>query len=370
MKLSYSLPWRIGAALTLAISILPADVSLASDSNLSSTQVAAEILRVQAQADATALRWAEAQLRSEDLALELEAALAKVAATSAEFDQLQLAMTQIAVHRFTSGSGAPIVLEFGVANDELQRAALRSFALDAGAGDLDTVDAVRSDFEQDQANLEALNAENAQLLDELATNKVELEAQLVTLAQLREHLKDEEVKRAYEAQLAKKREAAAKAAKAAAAAAEKAARAASQIGASPASVGPRVNTSPSWVCPIAGANAFGDSWGAPRSGGRQHQGVDMMSAFGTPLVAVVAGTVEMKINKLGGNTVWLNGVDGNGYYYAHLSSWQGGSRSVSAGEVIGYIGATGNTGTNHLHFQIHPGGGAAVNPTPTVRQFC
>jgi murein DD-endopeptidase MepM/ murein hydrolase activator NlpD len=123
-------------------------------------------------------------------------------------------------------------------------------------------------------------------------------------------------------------------------------------------------------CPVAGPVAFGDTWGAARSGGRRHEGVDMMAALGTPVVAVVSGSVQMKTTNLGGNSAWVTGNDGNKYFYAHLNAWEGSSRSVSAGEVIGYVGHTGNTTANHLHFEIHPGGGAAVNPYPTVRQYC
>ena len=233
------------------------------------------------------------------------------------------------------------------------------------------------------------------------------------LESLRVELKDAEVKRAYEAKLAALRKeraeaealAAAERAAAEKAVADKAAadrraadqRAAEQAVAIPTPAAPRgsgltpsgaaaaapdlappppspppprVYGGSAWLCPVAGSNAFGDTWGAARSGGRRHEGVDMMSPSGTPLVAVVAGNVQMKTNKLGGNVVWLNGADGARYYYAHLSAWEGGSRSVQAGEVIGYVGQTGNTSANHLHFEIHPGGGAAVNPYPTVRNYC
>lgn len=124
------------------------------------------------------------------------------------------------------------------------------------------------------------------------------------------------------------------------------------------------------VCPVAGSHSFADTWGAPRSGGRRHQGVDMIAASGVPLVAVESGSVHFKTNRLGGNSVWLTASSGTKYYYAHLSSWEGSSRAVSRGDVIGYVGTTGNAGVAHLHFEVHPGGGAAVNPYPYVRAVC
>lgn len=122
------------------------------------------------------------------------------------------------------------------------------------------------------------------------------------------------------------------------------------------------------VCPMPGS-AYGDTWGAPRSGGRRHQGVDMIAPRGVPIFAVTSGYATFKFNRLGGNAVSLVGDNGNRYYYAHLDRYEGVSRRVAQGELIGYNGDTGNAiySTPHLHFQVHPGGGQAVNPTPTVR---
>jgi len=122
------------------------------------------------------------------------------------------------------------------------------------------------------------------------------------------------------------------------------------------------------ICPMPGS-AFADTWGAPRSGGRSHQGVDMIAPRGIPIYAVTSGFATFKTNRLGGNAASLLGDNGNRYYYAHLDSYVGESRIVFQGDVIGYNGDTGNarSSTPHLHFEIRPGGGLPTNPYPTVR---
>lgn len=126
-----------------------------------------------------------------------------------------------------------------------------------------------------------------------------------------------------------------------------------------------------FLCPIGGPTSFADTWGAPRSGGRRHKGVDMFAARGTPVVAPVSGVVRHRDNRLGGHTFYLDGDDGNVYYGAHMDSY-GASGRVEAGTVVGTVGNSGNArySSPHLHFEIKPGGGASVNPTPQVRAAC
>lgn len=114
--------------------------------------------------------------------------------------------------------------------------------------------------------------------------------------------------------------------------------------------------------PVAGTNEYIDSWGFPRSGGRRHKGADIMAAAGTPVVAVRDGVVTSGSSSLGGITLWLESADGTRYYYAHLQSIEVGSGHVTTGQVIGYVGSTGNASASapHLHFEIHRP--SAVNP--------
>lgn len=123
------------------------------------------------------------------------------------------------------------------------------------------------------------------------------------------------------------------------------------------------------ACPAPGTS-FGDTFGAPRSGGRSHAGVDMMGGYGTPVYAALPGTVSSSSSSLGGNQAYVHSDGGTYTFYAHLQEFVVTSGSVSAGQLIATIGDTGNaTGTPHLHFEYHPGG-ALVNPTPYVAAVC
>lgn len=132
-----------------------------------------------------------------------------------------------------------------------------------------------------------------------------------------------------------------------------------------------------WRCPVAGPVSFTDTWHAPRSGGRLHEGVDMFAAHGTPVVAPVDGDVEYRSNSLGGPSFHLWGDGGTYYYGTHLAAYGSATGRVRAGTVVGYVGAAGNAaGTApHLHFEIHPGHrpghpASPTNPTATVAAAC
>jgi peptidoglycan LD-endopeptidase LytH len=129
-----------------------------------------------------------------------------------------------------------------------------------------------------------------------------------------------------------------------------------------------------WACPVQGGGLnFTDTWGAARSGGRTHQGTDMMANRGTPTVAPVGGTVEHRESSLGGMSWYVYGDDGNTYYGTHLDSYENvGAGHVNAGTVIGYVGTSGNAPDDapHLHFEYQPGGGSSVNPYSRLVAAC
>jgi murein DD-endopeptidase MepM/ murein hydrolase activator NlpD len=127
-------------------------------------------------------------------------------------------------------------------------------------------------------------------------------------------------------------------------------------------------------CPVSKPFSFVNSWGAARSGGRAHKGTDIMNPMRNKVHAIVDGVVSrLSTSSLGGISLYLRGDDGNEYYYAHLDSYasRAGQR-VKAGELIAYNGQTGNARYTapHVHFEVHPGGGGAVNPYSYVKAAC
>ena len=387
----------------LGVAAMQGTTALAQGSETPAEAAAREIAEARDRANAAADAWADAQSQLDQLTVTMERTEEEIAALEQEIADLQTAVEEAAVLRFVTGStgGIPLLNGLDGPTDRAQADVLASIATDVSADAFDEYDAVAEERDDKRAELERQKQDIEDAADYLEQVEKAAYDEIERLREIEEErLKDEAVRKALEAQQAEKQRQAEEAARQAFAAQQAAAQqsaaddtsgatggsSSGSTGVSPPPTAPPtgggttggstgVTTGSGYVdnivCPVAGASAFGDTWGAPRSGGRRHEGVDMLGPTGTPLVAVTSGYAEFKTNALGGNAVGLTGSNGNYYYYAHLDRWEGISRQVTRGEVIGYMGDTGNaTGTPHLHFEIHPGGGAAVNPYPSVRAVC
>ncbi len=230
-------------------------------------------------------------------------------------------------------------------------------AADKGTATLDRLDAITRDLIRKTATLE----QDRQRVAELEQQQAAMVADLDELRAERTAIY-EEARSNYAAEVR------------AWEAAERARKIAEAAKKSGAAGGLPPGTIPDFICPVAGPVHFTNDWGNPRSGGRTHKGTDMMADKGVPIVAVTDGTLRFSSGGLGGIAIWLKG-SGASYYYAHLDSRAAGLTAgsfVTRGTVIGYNGNTGNAygGAHHLHFQIHPGHGSAVNPYPTLAAAC
>jgi peptidoglycan LD-endopeptidase LytH len=322
----------------------------------------------------------------DQLELDIAETEKQLAAVEARANEMRDGLEAQAVRQFVGAGGRdfPLFIDLDETNDVLTADVLASVAANTVVADLDEFDALMSDVEETREELALRQDEAEAAVDAFAALQVAAEEEVVLLGEIeKQRLADEAVQQELERrqrirdeQERREREAAS-AASAAATAAATPARAASTPSSGSRSASAQVAPTPApanagsgLVCPVAGPRSYADTWGAARSGGRRHEGTDIMSPSGTPLVAMEAGRVEFRSNKLGGLTLRLYGASGTRYYYAHLSRYEGSNRSVAAGDVVGYIGRTGNTSANHLHLQVHPGGGRAVNPYQYVRRAC
>jgi murein DD-endopeptidase MepM/ murein hydrolase activator NlpD len=241
--------------------------------------------------------------------------------------------------------------------------------------------ALRSDLRDQRASLRQQREDAKKQRAELAGKSEEIQARLAAAADARDALiKQLEAEQATAAEQAAAAQAKAELARlllaqaaaprpvqaAASPVATTQAPAPTPVGGSPGQIVPNPNGG-AFQCPVFGSS-YTDSYG-PRGSGF-HYGIDMFVPTGTRLFAVMAGTVRYVPDEgAGGNTVYLSAVDGNVYFYAHLSSFVGGPRSVAQGEVVGLSGMTGNAAAPHLHFEIRIGGanGERIDPYPTLR---
>ncbi len=152
----------------------------------------------------------------------------------------------------------------------------------------------------------------------------------------------------------------------------------------PQKVTPPLGLTPShYVFPVDGGASYVDTYGANRSdvSGGWHHGDDLFAPLGTAVVAVANGTLSLVgWNAVGGWRLWLTDGAGNSFYYAHLagySRWILQHPHVRAGQVVGFLGRTGDafTTTPHLHFEVHPhqlfklGYDGAVDPTAYLQKW-
>lgn len=271
-----------------------------------------------------------------------------------DLERIQIEIEATAVELYMRGgfSNPGIILAASSVDEFMTTSEFLTAATTGGQQSLDDLVAARNEFSRLENELdetrEELEVVESDRLDARDAHEQAMTAERAAWAKLSDECKAIQAK--YDAE---------QAAKAAAAA---------QRASGSVQVGP-------FICPFRpGRTSFTNSWGAPRSGGRTHKGVDMFAPMSEPMYAVADGTVIIGDYGLGGRIIWLI-AGGASYYYAHLSGFNVSSgQRVSQGQTIGFNGNSGNAagGPPHLHFEIHPGGrtAPAVNPYPTVAGAC
>lgn len=371
-----STPFRILGGLLVVALAMPA-LAQVTDEDIDRART--EVNRITARSAELAEKVTDAYGRQAALDHEISELRASIEYARVTIADTEDRLEQLAVQLYMgSTSGVSLSILFS-ATDQDYPAGMEYLREARGVDDrvVDQLRVFREELDRQTGRLGAALDEQVNVTTELEDLANQLQADLVSAQQVYDDLtaqqkaEEEERRRKAEEEERRRREA----------------EAAAQATTPTAGTGETASTSPvtttatpsvptgSGACPVAGAVSFTDSWGAPRSGGRTHKGVDLIAARGVPIVAVYSGKVYRTSNSsLGGLSIYFTSDAGDLYYYAHLDGFADISpgRHMEAGEVLGYNGSTGNAPEwlPHLHFEYHPGGGSAVNPYPLARQLC
>jgi len=301
---------------------------------------------LQRRADDAAARYDRAMAQISRLSDDIAALERRIGDAESKMGPVRAAVTRRAVAVYTSDRGLDAVAGFADGGDIVESARGAKLASGVSARDyavLKTVGAATAELARRRDQLADRRAEQQRATDDLQTERHNVEQALAFMVRREAGLESHLISRASRGE-----------------------RVPLDAGL-PSGPNPAVTD---FVCPIRGPLTFTDTWGAPRGGGRRHEGTDLMNAYGTSNVAVVSGDFETHHSGLGGLSIYLHGDDGNTYYYAHLSQIVGPDRRVAQGEVIALTGSSGDATTPHTHFEFHPNGGRAVNSYPLLRAHC
>jgi murein DD-endopeptidase MepM/ murein hydrolase activator NlpD len=323
-------------AVLLLAGLLPTPPATAVDVQRARTEAAT----LQAELDEAAARyeeiWAEVERATFELE-ELERRADELAAEAAELDQ-RLAARAREVFKHGPRTGLELLIAEGGPADAIERAGLAAIIQDREAASLEQAQATRVALQQTLALAEVRRAE-------LAGLEQEAEAALAVLSERLEAARRRV--RGLEALAARQR------------------------------LIQNARQSGLYACIMdRRLVSFRDTWGAPRSGGRRHEGTDVMAPFNVPVYAFTSGVVlRRSSSRLGGLGLYLRGDDGATYFYAHLNGYTAAGsagRRVVAGEQIGFNGSTGNAvrSAPHVHFERRSPAGAKQNPYAYLVAAC
>lgn len=346
------------ASLLLGISAVPARADEISDKKQQAKAAEGQLNSLQSQLNRLASELNETQSRLVSLEDSIERNQAQLQASESECSRWQGILSQRLVEMYKEGNenALEVLLDCEDVNTFINS---YDYMSRIGANDAETISNTKSlmlDIKQRRADLDSEKAEHEAQLANLQNQKQGIQGKLSEQKSLLDGLNSEVT-----SLLSARYQSIAAAASGAPGSPATSSRA-------PSSQAPRSIAGVNGLYfPVAGPHSYTNDWGAPRAVGATHKGTDIMANWGIPLVAVTSGNVEQRSQKNAGNYVVLRGDNGDFYYYMHMSSFAASGR-VSAGQVVGYVGDTGNAaGTPHCHFEWHPGGGGPVNPYPLLR---